>query len=95
MINVEQYKLSLDQQLLEMLQNDDDEEFKMYFQHPDQIEEIFQTLEARNLFLISNSKDRFLFNPENSKSTKSRNSSTRSKNSSTTKRSSRRSRKSS
>lgn len=36
-----------------MLQNDDEDgTIEMYFKRPDQIEEIFKTLEGDNIFLI-------------------------------------------
>ena len=41
-----------------MLLTEDDDEIKMFFEDPDQVEKIFQEWEEKNLFLISNSKDR-------------------------------------
>lgn len=36
---------------------DSDEEFEMFFQTPEQIENIFESLEEKSLFMISNTKE--------------------------------------
>jgi hypothetical protein len=52
------YISELDSDLISLLTNSSPDEQPMYFSHTDQIEVIFQTWEEKNLFLITNSKDR-------------------------------------
>lgn len=43
--------------MLDILE-DSDEEYETYFKKPEQLEEIFLNLEEKNLFLITNTKER-------------------------------------
>ncbi|KAM3144550.1 hypothetical protein pb186bvf_003419 [Paramecium bursaria] len=48
------YNINTD--IIELIE-ESDEDFETYFKHPYQLEEIFQGLEERNLFLIANTKE--------------------------------------
>ena len=51
------YKMDIDPQLLAMLE-DSDNECELYFQSPQELENIFETYEGRNLSLITYTKER-------------------------------------
>lgn len=50
------YNMNLSPGLLELL-NDDDDEGAMFFKRPDQLQEVFETLEEKNLFIIKHAQD--------------------------------------
>ena len=52
------YLSELDSELISLLSNPSPDDQPMYFEQTEQIEQIFQTWEEKNLFLITNSKDR-------------------------------------
>ena len=52
------YVTELDSELISLLSNPSPDDQPMFFEQTDQIEQIFQTWEEKNLFLITNSKDR-------------------------------------
>jgi hypothetical protein len=52
------YTTELDSEMISMLSSASPDEQPMYFEHTSQIEDIFQGWEEKNLFLITNSKDR-------------------------------------
>lgn len=56
-IDAETYSIKINQQVLDILE-DSDEEYETYFKKPEQLEEIFLNLEEKNLFLITNTKER-------------------------------------
>eukprot|EP00825_Cyclidium_porcatum_P040642 TRINITY_DN5188_c0_g1_i3.p1 TRINITY_DN5188_c0_g1~~TRINITY_DN5188_c0_g1_i3.p1 ORF type:complete len:392 (+),score=110.59 TRINITY_DN5188_c0_g1_i3:185-1360(+) len=56
-IDAETYNIKINQSVLDILE-DSDEEYETYFKKPEQLEEIFLNLEEKNLFLITNTKER-------------------------------------
>lgn len=53
--SIENYKIELPKGLIELLEDSDDE-FEMYFKTPEQIQDIFQSLEEKNQFMIKNTQ---------------------------------------